>query len=201
MRIRSEDSSGRPAAAASASATVDFPLAGEPGDAHDVWQSRPPGEALGQLQQLVRASCPLLRAGAVELGRAQEVDLRAHQRAHRAEEREQAVAARVAAARAVAAHQRASELVVAPGHVHDQEREVVADVGHAEPAIELDAVDGLDALAEQDVLGAQVAVAVAHAARARPPGELGSEAGQRGAAEAREGGQLTRRRAARRRAS
>ena len=76
------------------------------------------------------------RAG--QLRGAQEVDLRAHERAHRAQEREQLVAARVAAGGAVAAHERARELVVAAGDVHDQEREVVGDVGDAQVAVELE---------------------------------------------------------------
>ena len=78
--------------------------------------------------------------------------------AHR--NREQRVAARVAAGGAVAAQQGAGEVVVAAGDVHDQEGEVVADVGDAQVAVELDAVDRLDVGAEQDVLRAQVAVAI-----------------------------------------
>ena len=50
-----------------------------------------------------------------------------------------------------------------------------------------------EVLTEQDVLGAQIAVTVAHAARASPARELGPEACQRGAAEAREAGELPRR--------
>ena len=100
--------------------------------------------------------------------------------------REQPFAAGVAAGGAVAAQQRAGQVVVAAGDVHDQEGEVVADVGDAQGAVELDAVDRLDVGAEQDVLRPQIAVAVADAAGRRAVGELGSEAGERRAAEASE---------------
>ena len=111
------------------------------------------------------------RAG--ELRGAQEVDLGAHERAHRAQEREQRVAARVAARGTVAAHEGSGEIVVAARDVHDEEREVVADVGDPELGVELDAVDRVDALTEQDVLGAQVAVAVADQSGRRATHELG----------------------------
>ena len=129
---------------------------------------------------------PLVRCRARELCGAQEVDLGADQGAHRAQEGEQCVAAGVAAGGAVAAQQSAGEVVVAAGDVHDQEGEVVADVGDAQGAVELDAVDGLDVGAEQDVLRPQVTVAVADEARRARGGELGSEGGERRAAEASE---------------
>ena len=52
-----------------------------------------------------------------------------------------------------------------------------------------------DALAEQDVLGAQVAVAVAYAAGEFALGQFRPEGGERGAAEAGERGEPARRRA------
>ena len=147
-------------------------------------QARAPGEALGHVEQRERAGGAVVRCRAGELRGAQEVDLRADERAHRAQEREQRVAAGVAAGVAVAAQQGAGEVVVAPRDVHDQEREVVADVGDPQVTVELDAVDRLDVGAEQDVLGAQVAVAVADVSGRGAVLELGSEGDERGAAEA-----------------
>ena len=174
----------RPAAAASASATVDLPLAASPVTQTTRGRRARQAKRSATREQLERAGGPLVRGRAGELRGAQEVDLGADERAHRAEEGQQRFAARVAAGGAVAAQQGAGEVVVAAGDVHDQEGEVVADVGDAQVAVELDAVDRLDAVAEQDVLGAQVAVAVADEAGRRAARELGAEGGERGAAEA-----------------
>ena len=72
------------------------------------------------------------------------------------------------------------------GDVHEQEGEVVADVGDSERAVELEAVDGLDPVAEQDVLGPQVTMAVADAPGHRTLHELRAESLECCAAEARE---------------
>jgi hypothetical protein len=53
-------------------------------------------------------------------------------------------------------------LASARREVHDQECELVGHVQLAQPAVELDAVDHLQGLLEQDVLGAQIAVDLAH---------------------------------------
>ena len=114
------------------------------GDADHARQPRAPGEALGEREQLVSARGALGRGDAGQLGGAQKVDLRAHERAHRAQEREQPVAARIAARGAIAAHERTSQLVVAARDVHHQEREVIRHVGDPQRRVELDAVDRLD---------------------------------------------------------
>ena len=75
------------------------------------------------------------------------------------------------------------------GHVHGEEGEVVGDVGDAEAAIELQRVDRFDARSEQDVLGAQVAVALADEALGGAGRQLGPEADERHAAEASERGE------------
>ena len=62
--------------------------------------------------------------------------------------------------------------------VHGQEREVAADVDDAQRRVELEAVDDLDAALEQDVLGAQVAVAVADEPGGGARLELGAARGQ-----------------------
>ena len=62
-------------------------------------------------------------------------------------------------------HERSREpLASARREVHDQEREIVGHVELPQPAVKLDAVDDLQCLAEQDVLGTQVAVDLAHEA-------------------------------------
>ena len=60
-------------------------------------------------------------------------------------------------------HQRFGEPIPAPAdQVHHHEREVVGDVELAQRGFELHAVDNLKRLAEEHVLGAQVAVPLSH---------------------------------------
>ena len=68
--------------------------------------------------------------------------------------------------------------------VHEQEGEVRAHVDRPQPVVELDAVEDGDALAEEDVLGAQVAVAVADAAARRARDEPRAPVAQRSVEEA-----------------
>jgi len=110
---------------------------------------------------------------------AQQRHLGAHLRAVRSEEGEQRVAAGVAARGAVRPHQRLGE--VGPARLvelHERERQVGRDVDPAQRRVELDAVDDVDALAEQDVLEPQVAVAVAHESRGGARIELVPERSQ-----------------------
>ena len=120
-----------------------------------------------------------LRGGRPALLGAQQRHLGAHLRAVGGEEREQRVAAGIAARGAVLPHQRVRK--VGPARLvelHERERQVGRDVDPAQRGLELDAVDDADALAEQDVLEPQVAVAVAHEPAGGARVELVPERGQ-----------------------
>jgi hypothetical protein len=109
---------------------------------------------------------PARRGGGRELARAQQRDLGAHERAVGGVVGDQPILAGVARRVAVGAHECLREARTAPKlEVHHEERELVRHVELAEGGIELDAVDDLRRAIQQDVLGAQVAVAVAHAPR------------------------------------
>ncbi len=87
--------------------------------------------------------------------------------------RRQLIVARVATGLAIGGEEDRGE-VLAPGgvEVHHQEREVHADVDPAQPGIELDRVDDLHPWSEDEVLGAQVPVSVAHPAGRRAAVQL-----------------------------
>ena len=85
---------------------------------------------------------------------------------------------------AIAADELVSEVIVDGGDVHDQEREVVADVGDPQCGVELDAVDDFHTAAEEDVLRAQVTVPITDEARRRAFGQQRGEGVQPGTAEA-----------------
>ena len=119
------------------------------------------------------ALLPVLRARAWELGPAQERDLRAHERAVGGVEGDQRIRARVAAGVPVGIDEDLAEALAAErGQIEHEEGEVVGHVQLAQPGVELDAVDDSHAIAEEDVFGAEVPVALADlpAAGARPEG-------------------------------
>ena len=93
-----------------------------------------------------------------------EQHLRAHERAVHGEEREERVGPRVAARGSVVLKQTGGESRAAErGQVHHQEREIVGDVERPQRGVELDAIDDAHAVRfEHDVLGSEVAVALAH---------------------------------------
>ena len=128
-----------------------------------------------------------------------ERDLRAQECAVDPEERDQRVVTRIATGLAVAReHGARRERRAERLEVHQEERQIAADVGHAQRRVELQAVDDLDAMLEEHVLGAKVAVTITDAPGRDTKPELATAGGEEGTREAGQPRDLARERAVRR---
>ena len=168
LRTTSELSAGRPARSASDPASVLLPLAATPAIA--ITPARGPPRAAASRVAAGRPRARARRRGRRirrELAGPEQRDLRADARAVGGEERDQAVVPRVATGVPVAVHERLGEVRRSGGvEIHDQERQVEPDVDAPQSRVELDRVDERPIRVEQDVLGAEVSMAVPDAALA-----------------------------------
>ena len=158
LRTSSEDTTAQPVSAARRRATVDLPVPGSPPNDHE---AHPRSAQLVEGQRLeLGGLCPGRR---VALGRVEVGDLGAHQRPVRDVVVEQSPRHRRAGRALVLLDQRLGVCgVPRPAEVHHQEREVGRHVDAPQVVVELDAVEDPRAVIEdEDVLGPQVAMAVA----------------------------------------
>ena len=97
------------------------------------------------------------------LGGTEQRNLGANQRSVGGVERDQPILARITAGVPVGVHERVGKTIPTPGgQVHHQERDIVGNIELAQRAVELDAVDHLKRLVEEHMLGAEVAMPLAH---------------------------------------
>ena len=97
-------------------------------------------------------------------------DLGAHPGARGVEEGDERIVAGLAPRAAVCLEQDRDESLAPQAlKVHRQKGEIRRDIGVAQSRVELEPIEDADAVLDDDVLGAQIAVAVAHPSLASPP--------------------------------